>query len=232
VTLEGGGFEAGIRVFVDSVAIPSGSITSVSDTTVEFLMPAHDPGTVSVSVENPGEETVPSPFDFTFDPFEVTGGAPLEVSLCGGEEIVFQGSSFMAGVTVSFGAFEALSVTVSGETELRAAAPEVPEGTGSVATTLSYQGITIQGPRITFTEPVFIRGDVNGDGVVLMSDTVVLNASLTIDAADVNDDGVVDVSDREYLLEFLFSGGDQPPPPFDEPGVDPTPDDLKNCGDS
>ena len=49
---------------------------------------------------------------------------------------------------------------------------------------------------------------------------------MAMDAADANDDGSIDIADAIYLLSYLFGGGDQPPPPFPDPGIDPTPDTL------
>ena len=50
-----------------------------------------------------------------------------------------------------------------------------------------------------------------------------------LDAADANDDGLVDLSDAVFILAYQFAGGPQPPPPFPQPGVDPTDDGL-GCG--
>ena len=44
-----------------------------------------------------------------------------------------------------------------------------------------------------------------------------------------NDSGRVDLSDGVYLLGHLFLGGPEPPPPFADPGIDPTPDELARC---
>jgi len=43
------------------------------------------------------------------------------------------------------------------------------------------------------------------------------------EACNANDDERLDISDAVYLLGFLFLGGPSPPPPYPEPGVDPTP---------
>jgi hypothetical protein len=83
----------------------------------------------------------------------------------------------------------------------------------------------------------FLRGDCNLDGELDISDPL---RSLTgqfmggvefgcPDACDGNDDGELDISDPIHGLTFLFLGGLNPPPPYPEPGPDPTGDDL-GCG--
>ena len=77
------------------------------------------------------------------------------------------------------------------------------------------------------------RADVNGDGVIDISDPMFLNNYLfqsgdeppCLDAADANDDGVLDISDTMTILNFLYSGGSSPPP-HNWCGLDPTPDTL------
>ncbi len=71
----------------------------------------------------------------------------------------------------------------------------------------------------------YIRGDVNGDGGVDISDAVRIIFYLFSDypvsppgAADVNDDGEKNLTDVIYLLDYLFKGGSPPPPPFPDPG--------------
>ena len=80
---------------------------------------------------------------------------------------------------------------------------------------------------------LFIRGDVNRDGAVNVSDAVRLLRHLfaqaplsCADAADVDDDGRVDLADATALLGYLFTGGGPPAPPFPVAGADSTPDDL------
>lgn len=75
--------------------------------------------------------------------------------------------------------------------------------------------------------PDFIRGDVDGDGLSLVNDAILISQYLAgdyhlcrQDAADVNDDGVIDFADVTHLLN-----GDPVPAPT-APGQDPTPDGL------
>jgi hypothetical protein len=82
----------------------------------------------------------------------------------------------------------------------------------------------------------FIRGDVNLDGLLDLSDPIrellVLFLGETFscrEALDANDDGAVDVSDALRLLEYLFQDGAPPPAPYPSKGIDPTADSL-GCG--
>jgi hypothetical protein len=84
----------------------------------------------------------------------------------------------------------------------------------------------------------FVRGDSNNDRRVDLSDGVGIFNDLFLgqparatcrDGLDANDDGKVDVSDGVYILNFLFQGGPGIKPPFPDPGLDPTPDDLPSC---
>ena len=43
---------------------------------------------------------------------------------------------------------------------------------------------------------------------------------------DANDDGVLNLTDPVRLLRYRFVGGAPLPPPFPDPGIDPTEDDL------
>ncbi|RLF26504.1 MAG: hypothetical protein DRN05_06925 [Thermoplasmata archaeon] len=78
---------------------------------------------------------------------------------------------------------------------------------------------------------IFVRGDANSDGNVTPADLTYLSNYLyqggpapdPLDAGDVNDDENVDAADLTYLYNFLFSGGPSPPPPYPDPGEDPTP---------
>lgn len=82
-----------------------------------------------------------------------------------------------------------------------------------------------------------LRGDANGDGVVSFDDVfAVLDPSFVADppcadALDVDDDGRLDLADTVFLLEYLFTDGATPPPPFGSLGTDPSPDLLPCAGE-
>jgi hypothetical protein len=75
----------------------------------------------------------------------------------------------------------------------------------------------------------FVRGRINGDEKVDVSDAVYLLVFLFLgggapevpQAADVNADSGVDIADAVYLLSFLFRGGPSIPAPFPDPGPAP-----------
>ena len=64
-----------------------------------------------------------------------------------------------------------------------------------------------------FTEkPAAIRGDVNGDGSVDISDVTALidlllgNGPISNPVADCNQDGSIDISDVTALIDYLLNG--------------------------
>lgn len=82
--------------------------------------------------------------------------------------------------------------------------------------------------------PPFIRGEANLDGSFDIADPIfTINVMFLgepmppcLKAFDSNDDGDVDIADPIYSLDYLFQEGEPPPPPFPEPGFDPTPDNI------
>ncbi|MEM7167184.1 MAG: di-heme oxidoredictase family protein [Planctomycetota bacterium] len=79
----------------------------------------------------------------------------------------------------------------------------------------------------------FIRGDVNNDVSVNLSDAIATlnylfnSGPLTCEAAaDCNANGGVDLADPVYLLGYLFASTTAPPAPFPDCGVDPAPSSL------
>ncbi|MEM7233628.1 MAG: FG-GAP-like repeat-containing protein [Planctomycetota bacterium] len=81
----------------------------------------------------------------------------------------------------------------------------------------------------------FLRGDVNGDGGIDISDSVAVLSYLflggeeppCLDAADTDDSGSLDLTDGHAINVYLFLGGTQPPSPGPYVcGPDPTADKL------
>ncbi len=99
-------------------------------------------------------------------------------------------------------------------------------------------GPKAQGIFVTDDE-LFIRGDVDGSGVLnALPDAVFLlgfgfsggDAPPCMESADVNGDGTLNaLSDSLYLLTYGFSGGDPPPPPHPLCGPDPAPTSSLGC---
>ena len=89
-------------------------------------------------------------------------------------------------------------------------------------------------------EQIFLRGDIDGDGVVGIADPIRLLLHLFAarprpacdDASDANDDGLVDVADPVRILFAMFGGtvSISSPGPF-SCGIDPTLDTLAACPD-
>lgn len=84
----------------------------------------------------------------------------------------------------------------------------------------------------------FVRGDVNQDRAVNISDPIFMLDVLfgptfptpaCADAADANDDGSLNLADPITVLFWLFSGGPPPPAPFPSCGIDSTADGF-DCG--
>ncbi|MBI4586861.1 MAG: hypothetical protein HY717_22840 [Planctomycetes bacterium] len=83
----------------------------------------------------------------------------------------------------------------------------------------------------------FIRGNVDGSAEVDLTDAIVLLTYMFLggqglsceDAADVDDNGQLEITDAIRILTVLFLGDTPPPPPYPNPGEDPTPDGL-TCG--
>ena len=84
------------------------------------------------------------------------------------------------------------------------------------------------------SERPFLRGDINGDGRINLTDVVALLRVLNdtdpvpscADALDVNDDGSIDAGDRDHLSDFVGGSVSSLPDPFPEPGIDPSGDNL------
>jgi hypothetical protein len=76
----------------------------------------------------------------------------------------------------------------------------------------------------------FLRGDINQDGNVSISDIqfffcfTLLCEAQCMDAADVDDDGQIRLTDMVRLLNFIFLGNGTIPAPFPDVGIDPSGD--------
>jgi hypothetical protein len=173
-----------------------------------------------------------------------TSFLPQAASICGGQQITVTGTGFLSSLSVRFGDYPAASVEV--DTDGRRAvvtAPMVPEGAGVVTVRVQNGAGPIVASTDSFVfqhpEPEFLRGDVDENGRVDISDATLLSDILRAnaigypenrDAADANDDGVIDTDDVAEILGHLFGGVQSLPAPYLAPGLDPTADELHTCG--
>jgi hypothetical protein len=96
------------------------------------------------------------------------------------------------------------------------------------------EGNTYQDVFESRIELRFIRGDVDPNGIIQVTDAVQIFSWLfqgglrpeCVDAADVDDNGIVDLTHGVRILNFISIGGPPPAPPFPACGFDPTPDCL------
>lgn len=130
------------------------------------------------------------------------------------ETIVFLGDSAMAGMT----GMKALKTAAADVPELGQGVwagvdqPSIPLITPSDESTELYKAAD-QWMYFFFEADDFVLGDVNGDGIVNISDVTMLidhllSAGTEINerAADMNGDGVINISDVTALIDYLLSG--------------------------
>jgi hypothetical protein len=148
-----------------------------------------------------------------------------------GATVTVKGSGFHAGIQLSFSGVKSPQVTfdeAADPTTLRAQVAALPPGSAQV-TVQNTDGRS--SPPAAFTvRPTltFVRGDMNLDGSVDLSDALSILLHLfagvpaaCLDAGDANDDERLGIADAIYLLRYLYQSGPPPPPPFPERGPDP-----------
>jgi hypothetical protein len=144
----------------------------------------------------------------------------------GGYIVAVHGANFdIAGATVKFGGNPATAVTVQNPQILSCTVPSGTPGFTAVVVTNTTSSLAstplVNGFR--FMTPLFIRGDINADGVIDVFDMTYLLDYIFSDgppplpvaeAGNVNasPDGMIDVFDLTYLIDYIFSGGPAPPP--------------------
>ena len=234
VTITGAHFTAGAAVAIGGA--PLADTVVVDAATITGRTPAHAPGSADVTVTTPyGSATLAGAFTYVMAP-TITSVAPS--SGAGDVEVHISGTGFTPDAEVRLAGELLAPVTFVSATELRVTLPACGMSAGwrrLEVTTLGGTAALDQGYFCEETaEAAFRRGDANCDGVVDIADAITVLAYLFSGgsvicraALDGNDDGALDIADAIYVLAYLFAGGAPPPPPFPEPGLDPTPDALE-----
>jgi hypothetical protein len=156
------------------------------------------------------------PFDFQLIP---TTGFPLKVAKAFGEVLL----TTPGEITLTF---------ASGNESHAAPNIFTVDNLSRPAKQLIPGKVRVEKPPLV---PAFIRGDVNLDAHVDISDAIALidwrfsgaSPPPCEDAADANTDDGLDLTDGVFILLFLFLGGDRPLPPQGTPGPDPFRGDLQ-----
>lgn len=99
VTIQGGGFLAGLSVIFDKSASPY--VVVVDSKTARAVTPPHPPGVVSVTVVRSDGATATLEAGFVYaNRTEITGVEPKEISIRGGTPVTVLGSGFLGGAKV------------------------------------------------------------------------------------------------------------------------------------
>jgi hypothetical protein len=244
VTLFGENFTAATEVRVGT--LPSSDVEFLSSGELRALVP--------FALELEGFPTITVSdgrlSNITTEALEVSLVRPVIVRLepasglsGGGETILIVGRDFTPGVRVEFGGRPAPAVVRESRELLRVS---TPAGTGRVNVRaintrpgdLPSLGVS----QFTYVASSFVRGDVDGDRRLDISDAIQtvsflvgrdeLNLEvLCVDAFDADDSGAVQLTDALRLLKYLFDGSSPAlPAPFPHCGRDETPDSL-TCSD-
>lgn len=104
-------------------------------------------------------------------------------------------------------------------------------------TLFAFLALFVVTPRPAAAQEEFLRGDVNTDGRISISDSLMLRRWLfngdrpppCHDAADFDNDGHEDLRDQILVLVYLFLGGESPAAPYPEVGPDTPDDDAIGC---
>lgn len=140
VTINGTNFADGATVSFGSAG--ASSITFVSATQLEAVVPPGPAGNANVTVTNPGGQSTSLANAFVYGSGPtVTSISPDSGSVTGGTTVTITGSGFESGAIVAFGVAPATSVTVVSSTEIEAVTPAESAGTAGVTITNPDSGL-------------------------------------------------------------------------------------------
>jgi hypothetical protein len=160
VTITGSNFVPGATVTFATTA--STSVTYVSGTQLRAKAPAHAAGTVNVRVATGGGISATSNGSlYAYGAPTVSSVSPNNGGTAGGNTVTINGTGFVPGATVKFGATASTAVTFVSSTQLKAKAPAHAAGTvnitvstGGGASAASHASLYAYGaPAVTSVSP-------------------------------------------------------------------------------
>ena len=186
---------------------------------------------IGSTAEENGAEFVNTQID------DVNGSMTLEVIM---DLVPLEGIVLPGGFNQNFGTLVFLVDGTFADGETREL--EFQDGLGAVPvdnvfvtlTDVPFPPATTNATLTFFNQTSFVRGNCDGVGSINLVDALLILNVIFIGAAppdclkacDYNDSGTLSLPDGIGVLFFLFASGPPPEPPFPDPGVDPTPDNL------
>lgn len=224
----------------EPLAVDPASFSNMTDWSLQeiFLLPGNNTINV-VGFDLQGNFVDSDSIVITFtggplDPPTVASVTPDEASP--GETVQINGSDFLPGLSVFFGATESPNVTYDPGVDPASIVAEVPLGAGTVdVTVVNPDDQASNGASFTFIDPppIFLRGDANDDQRVDLADGIAVFRALfgggsinCEDAADADDNETLNMTDGIYVLRFLFQNGPAPRAPYPSTDRDPSGDTL------
>jgi hypothetical protein len=175
VSITGTGFDAEPTVTFGGVSATSVSFVSASR--IDVVVPAHVAGPVAVVVRNADgrSATLESGYTYLLPPV-VTHVSPAESRAGGGTRVTVFGSGFVAGASVSFGGRTAYPGILSSDgTSIWLYTPNHPEGVVSIVVTNPDQQSGLLENGHTFTAPTAIFRVTPNTGSADLGQSVVID---------------------------------------------------------
>ncbi len=139
VTVTGGGFRSGARVFLDATEVAP--VTVLSATSLTFTAPAHAAGAVDVKVQDEYGQSSTSVDALAYVTLAVTSVTPAVGPGTGGTLVLVQGIGFDAAATVFFGTEEAWAINRVDSTSILCRVPQAAavSATGETAVDVTVE---------------------------------------------------------------------------------------------
>jgi virginiamycin B lyase len=192
VTINGTSFTPGTTVSFG--AIPATNVNVVSSTQLQATAPAQSAGTVHVTVTRGATSATSTKDLYAYGPPSIGSFTPS--SGITGSAVKINGTGFVSGVKVSFGALAGRSVAILSGTQLRAVVPK-----GAVPATVSVsdaQGSATSTTQFTPTLSITGFSPTSGPvGTLITIDGVGFNASSTVKFQTIAASSVAFVSPSE-----------------------------------
>ncbi|MBW2701424.1 MAG: IPT/TIG domain-containing protein, partial [Deltaproteobacteria bacterium] len=197
VQVYGSGFAEGAQVFFGEAA--ASDVIFVSEGQINCSTPAHEAGSVTVAVVNPGGDRGELSAGFAFatgDQPEILFVQPSLGSSAGGTDVTITGRNFASGATVQFAGLDATDVLVAGQDSITCSTPAHAPGAVTVIVTnpgglvasfpngFEYSDST--GPVIQRVEPA-VGASTGGTAVTIIGGGFSSGANVQFDGQNAGD---------------------------------------------